>query len=567
MRALGAVAPPCSFPDPSVFPLDCSARPPAVLTLLYCFTLVLEGGVRSSRLLRSSLRAAASADLRFSFHAPTRPHPTAAMVLVHRQWGWDTYGQTNSWAGFYTSGISESFSSEDFAPPASQAAQTHTVTSISTTAAQYAADQSTTLAQHAAAQSTTAAQYAAAQSTTAVQHAAAQSTPVAQHAAAQSTTDTPTQKQASTESVAMHTAANTRTTASGSPTAFGALSPAGATAPRSSASDHGATSRSSGASHTSAVSRSLSSGGLGRPTGTVSLPGSNSTARPTATGSSSTARPTSTGSSSTAQPIVTGSSSNAGSSASPAAHRVGKGEIAAIVLGIVLALGLCGLLCYLRRRRGARRRDSSFIQYPFSSDATATATMVEVPPHAFVPPTLVPLNTPAEWDAYTDAAESPPATLTFGSPAGAWGGGGLTMSPLDDKAQPRSHAVLYPATAPSPRSTDAFAFSFPTSSLAHPPAPASPGSSRPLVPPRAAHSQLFEVEGSTLPYPWDRPPPSPEYLPPDHQRSTFKFRASGGGPGPGSSPKWSSFGTVAATPLYSSGVPHADMRPPSYSRF
>ncbi|KAI1784634.1 hypothetical protein LXA43DRAFT_1101133 [Ganoderma leucocontextum] len=352
--------------------------------------------------------------------------------------------------------------------------------------------------------------------TTQMHTATSISTTAAQHAAAQSTTDTPTQRQTSTGPVAMQTAVNTRTTTS--PTAF-VLSLAGETASRS-ASDHGATHSSGGSA--SGVFISLSSGGLGL---TVSLPGLSSTAQPTAAGSSSTA-----------QPIATGSSGNANS---PAARWIGKGEIAAIVLVIVFALGLGGVLYYVWRRKAGRRRDSTFIQYPFSSDA-ATATMVEFPPHALVPPN----TSTAEWDAHTDGAESPAATLTFGSPTGASGyGGGLAMyPPVDEKAQSRSHTVFYPATTPSPRSTTAL--------IALPP---------------PARMQLVEAEGSVLPYAWDHPPPSSEYLPrtPDHQRSMF--RVSRGGLG--SSPRRSSFGTVAATPVYSSGVPDADRRPPSYSRY
>ena len=249
----------------------------------------------------------------------------------------------------------------------------------------------------------------------------------------------------------------------------------------------------------------------------------------------------------------------------------------------------------LWKRRATRRRDSTFIQYrtpprfpssdlvgkltlliltAFSSDA-ATGRMSEVPrsPGALVPP-----NTPADWDTRTNRAESPSATLVFGSPTGASGyGGGLAAYPLDEKSPSPSpspfHDTFDPATTPSPGSTTAFALSFPMppspSPLSRPPASASPEPGNPIALPPSAHTQLPSREGepSALPYTWDQPPPSSEYLPPRTPDRRSTFRASRGASGPGASPRRASFGTVAATPIYSSGVPSVDRRPPSYSRY
>ncbi|PIL28454.1 hypothetical protein GSI_08488 [Ganoderma sinense ZZ0214-1] len=446
------------------------------------------------------------------------------MVLVHRQWRWGTY--SHPWAAHFTSSDTTStFFSEHSATSASETTQTHTVSSVSTSRTA-----TTTLV------------------------------PVA---AAERTTDSTTQAQTSTEAATTQTTDTTvRTT---SPTLL-PLSVAGETTSRST-SDRGE-SHSLGLS-TSSFSSFTLSGGL-----TVSLPETGSAAQSTASGSSSTA-----------QPVVTGSSGN--STSSDAGHGIGKGAIAAIVLGIVFALGLGALVCCCWKRRAGRRRDSTFIQYPFSSNA-ATGRMSQVP-HVGA---LVPPNTPAEWDTHTaDMAESPSATVTIGSPtatgaSGYWGG--LAMYPLDEKAplpspspspSDNNNAFEPATTTPSPNSTTAFALSFPVprSPLSQPPvspsrpaslsSPSSPesSSSSPIAPPPPAvhpHPRLPEGEPSALPYAWDHPPPSSEYLPPRTPDRRSTFRSSRTGPGPG--PRRASAG---ATPKYSSGVPEVDRRPPEYSRY
>ena len=173
-------------------------------------------------------------------------------------------------------------------------------------------------------------------------------------------------------------------------------------------------------------------------------------------------------------------------------------------------------------------------------------------------------------------AGSPATTLTaFGgaSPTGASGyGGGLVAYPLDEKSSSLSHDGFDPypemTPGPPPRSTTAFAASFPPSP---PPPPESPSPSpgfngnSPPAPPVQAHTPL--PQPFILPYAWDRPPPSSEYLPrtPD-RRSTF--RSSRGAPASASRrASAGTVGTVGATPKYSSGVPEADRRPPEYSRY
>ena len=228
----------------------------------------------------------------------------------------------------------------------------------------------------------------------------------------------------------------------------------------------------------------------------------------------------------------------------------------------------------------------------FSSPSPTSST----PPRPLVPP-----NTPADrpWsDAHTDTdgrirSPSPATTLTltaFGgaSPTGASGyGGGLAVYPLDEKSalSSPSHDGFYSATEgetettpgprPSPRGTTAFATSF------APPPPSespSPGSGSPPAPlDLPAHAHVPQPQGHRdpdpgpppfiLPYAWDRPPPSSEYLPrtPD-RRSTF--RSSRGAPASASRrASAGTVGTVGATPKYSSGVPEADRRPPEYSRY
>ncbi|KAM5545304.1 hypothetical protein V8D89_000917 [Ganoderma adspersum] len=440
------------------------------------------------------------------------------MIHVRRQGRWNTYGYTNPWAAHFTSGDArESFFSEHFATESTQTSQEPTSTSVSTTA-----------------------------TATVVPVAAAK------------TSDSPTQAPTNTEPVAVET----KTAITTSLTLF-PLSLSGGSTSRSTSSHEAA--HSSGGSAPS-VLIPMSSGGL-----TVSLPDSGTAAQPTASDAISTTQPTASESSSTAQSVATGSGTN--SNSSQVARRMGNGEIAAIALGLVFALGLGVLAYFLCKRRAARRRDSTFIQYPFSSDA-ATGRMSEVP-HGGA---LVPLNTPAEWDTRTDGAKSLSATLTFGSPTGASGyGGGRAVYPLDEKSPSPSpspfHDTVDPATTPSPRSTTAFALSFPMppspSPLSRPSPSASSEHSSPVAPPPPAHTPLPSGEGepSALPYTWDHPPPSSEYLPPRTPDRRSTFRASRGALGPGPSPRRASFGTVAATPIYSSGVPSVDRRPPSYSRY
>ena len=450
------------------------------------------------------------------------------MVLAHREWRWNTYGHSNPWAAHFTSGDArESFFSEHFATTPSETTQTHTSSSVTT------------------------------------------STAVVVPVAAAETTNSPTQAQTSTAPAAEQTTTEPVTT---SPTILPLSLSVKSTS--SSASERRST-LSSGKS-TGSISTSMSSGGLP----SASLPALGSKGQPTASDSSPPS-----------QSVAVGSSGNP--SPSSGGHGIGKGEIAGIVLGIVFALGLGGLAYMLWKRRTARRRDSTFIQYrtppcfpssdlvgklilrvptAFSSDA-ATGRMSEVPrsPGALVPP-----NTPAEWDTWTNRAESPSATLVFGSPTGASGyGGGLAAYPLDEKSPSPSpspfHDTFDPATTPSPGSTTAFALSFPMppspSPLSRPPASASPEPNNPIALPPSAHTQLPSREGepSALPYTWDHPPPSSEYLPPRTPDRRSTFRASRGASGPGASPRRASFGTVAATPIYSSGVPSVDRRPPSYS--
>ncbi|KAM5545322.1 hypothetical protein V8D89_000935 [Ganoderma adspersum] len=251
------------------------------------------------------------------------------------------------------------------------------------------------------------------------------------------------------------------------------------------------------------------------------------------------------GSSSAGQPIPSGPSRNL-NSASPG-RGMGKGAIASIALAVVLALGLGLALCWMWRRRGGRRRESSFIQYPFlwRSDAASAASMSEVPSRALTPPRT---PVPAEWDTFGDrdaevaeSARTTAATMGSHSPAGASGYGGGLEPALGEKSQ------LPPvATGPSLRFSAAFPMPSPVSLSPTTTVPAtSPSTPLALAPPPAVHdADLLPSPASTLPYgyAWDHPPPPP------------------GGRRP-------SYGTVSVS--YSTAMADSEVgsRPPSYSRY
>ena len=318
----GAAAPSFSFLDPSVFPLDFScwsASFPHAPLLLSAF--VLEGGSGLLGLHRSFSRPCNFVSTRPSplvrsprkhpfapkvWVFPTPVHLDPTMVLVPRQRGWNTYSYppTNPWAGHYAltpgSPAAASWFSEHLA---SQAAHAHTFPSPSPSTG-------TTLTVPA------------------------------------TTTNNPTQASTPPAALGLQTTSTTSPTTSllslpGETTSSPLVMPS----PAASSSFH----------LTLTLPLSIpSGGGL-----TVSLPnvGPGSAAQP-----DPTAPNFSSSSGETAQPVATDGSS-ANPNPHPASSRMSKGEIAAIALGIVSALGLCGLAYFLRRQRKGRRRDSTFIQY------------------------------------------------------------------------------------------------------------------------------------------------------------------------------------------------------------
>ncbi|EJF57057.1 hypothetical protein DICSQDRAFT_183454 [Dichomitus squalens LYAD-421 SS1] len=248
------------------------------------------------------------------------------------------------------------------------------------------------------------------------------------------------------------------------------------------------------------------------------------------------------GSDSTAHPAATGASGGAASRSGA----MEKGDVAAIVLALALVLGLSGLLLFVwRKRRASKGREVAITQFVPPASASASS-VIQVPSRR---PSY--RSTPIPWDASTDVAQSAAATVV--SPAGASGyHGGRAVYPLEEKTRLGPSATRYRA----PHSPTTFVTT-PSSPSAHP--LLSPLSPNPVSPPPAIHTQLTSAR-TDLPYAWDQPPPSSEYLPLRHSTlipSAFVV-ASG-------SLARESYRTMVSTPPYSHGGLDVHGRPPSYS--
>ncbi|PIL28491.1 hypothetical protein GSI_08529 [Ganoderma sinense ZZ0214-1] len=238
----------------------------------------------------------------------------------------------------------------------------------------------------------------------------------------------------------------------------------------------------------------------------------------------------------------TGEAAPTGPSRNLTARGMGTGATVGIVLAMApLTVGLVGVFCFAwrRRRRGQRRRESSFMQYPFlwRRDAASTATTSEV---------LTPPRAPAEWHTFrhSEAAESACATATTATMVTSGNGGGAALNDKLESERPPV-AVGHPLR---------FSPAFPQSSPILPsPPPTTPASVREshnptaLAAPPAVHetdadqppspaSTLLHADG----YPWD-------HLPRPGRRA--------------------SFGTVSVS--YSNAMTDSEVgsRPQSYSRY